>query len=148
MIGAMSHETPKKKKRSSLLPEALAATVALGIHMSDGKTDAKQTDMIGDFIQQDIGKFSEHDPRGAVEDRRLESQEHAHRPDYSELEPDGPINDDLATSQLAIDAGTNSIGKSPLEIMRERKAQAEARAKILAAEAKARWQREQEKKRR
>lgn len=149
---AMSHEKPKKKKRTSFLPEALAATVALGMHMSDGKTDASKDDAIGNFIEQDVGKYSEHKPKGNVEDRRMETREHAHRLDFSELEPDPPINDDLATSKLADAAGANDIGKSPemtpVEIMRARKAQADARGKQLAKEVHERWKRDQAKKNR
>lgn len=138
----------RKKRRLPLLPEALAAGIALAAHTQMDTKEAKAEDPIGNFIQQDVGKFSEHAPHGDVEDRRMETKEHAHRLDFSELEPDGPINDELATSGLAEAAGANHIGKSPLEIMRARKAEADANGKRLAQEVHERWKREQAKKKR
>ncbi len=135
----------KKKRKLSIGAAALAAGMAIGsqIPVKDGKASE---DAIANFIQSDQGKFSEHNPKGEVVDRRDEPREIANALHFGELEPDPPINDELATSQLAVDLGVNNIGKppekSPLEIMRAQK----ARAAQLAKDAKAAWLRERNKK--
>jgi hypothetical protein len=129
----------KKIKKLSIGAAALGAGIALGSQIPMEKKETKE-DPIASFLVEDKGKFSERDPKGFVEDRRGEPKDIANRLDFSELEPDGPINDDLATSELAEGAGANDLG--PIHIMRKRKALAEEAAARLAEQARKNWERE------
>jgi hypothetical protein len=107
----MSLERGKRKKKL-LYAAGLGAGLVIGSQIPTEKEKPAE-DLIARTIIEDRGKFAEHDPRGDVEDRRGESKEIANALHFGELEPDPPINDDLATSELAKEAGSYQIGSQP-----------------------------------
>lgn len=127
---------------NSLHAAALGAGLVIGSQIPLGNTDRTADDPIARTLAENPDKYSDFEPTGTVEDRRGEPREISNRLDFSELEPDPPIDDELATSKIAEDAGVNDIAKSPLEIMRERK----SRAAYLAKNAHDSWLRERNKK--
>ncbi len=129
------------RKINPLHVAALGAGLVIGSQIPLKETQKHSDDPIARTLAENPQQFADFEPTGSVDDRRNEPSEIAHAMDYSELEPDSPINDTLATSPLAENAGAHDIEKSPLQIIRERK----ARAANLAQNAHDSWLRERNK---
>lgn len=107
----MSLERGKRKKKL-LYAAGLGTGLVIGSQIPIEKEKPAE-DPIARMIIADRGKFAQNDPRGDVEDRRGESEEIANALHFGELEPDPPINDDLATSELAKEAGAYQMSSQP-----------------------------------
>lgn len=132
----------EKRKNLTVGVAALGAGLVLGSQIPVKSTDKPAQDDIARILSENPDKYADLEPKGSVIDRRDEPKEIGNAMHFGELEPSPPINDELATSQLAQEAGARDIEKSPIQIMREQK----ARATQLAKNAREAWLRERNKK--